>query len=113
MFKQYKKANNANFRSFEKPLIDRTILILKAYEENSRKSNVPPDQNCQLCLVSSGSSGRVGGGGSGTRKMKSMRPPLAAIFFMTYFYRAGERYGPPPRPRLLTCEKLDCYGFSE
>ena len=28
--------------------------------------------------------------------MKSMRPPSAAIFFMTYFYRAG---GPwPPRP---------------
>ena len=68
MFKQYKKANNANFRSFEKPLID-TILILKAYEENSRKSNVPPDQNCQLCLVSSGSSGRVGvGGGVGQGK---------------------------------------------
>ena len=30
--------------------------------------------------------------------MKSMWPPLAAIFFMTYFYRAG---GPwPPRPPL-------------
>ena len=33
---------------------------------------------------SSGSSSRVGR----TRNMKSMRPPLAAIFFMTYFYRA-------------------------
>ena len=30
--------------------------------------------------------------------MKSMRPPLVAIFFMTYFHRAG---GPwPPRPPL-------------
>ena len=25
--------------------------------------------------------------GGGTRNMKSMRPLLAAIFFMTYFYR--------------------------
>ena len=30
--------------------------------------------------------------------MKSMRPPLAAIFFMTYFHRAGGGHGPlgPP-----------------
>ena len=45
-------------------------------------------------LSSIGSSGRVGGG---PRNMKSMWPPLAAIFFMTCFYRA--RGGPwPPRP---------------
>ena len=37
-------------------------------------------------LVSIGSSGRVG---RGPRNMKSMWPPLAAIFFMTHFYRAG------------------------
>ena len=37
------------------------------------------------CSNSSGSSGRVR---RGPRNMKSMRPPLAAIFFMTYFYRA-------------------------
>ena len=44
---------------------------------------------------SSGSSGRVRGG---PRNMKSMRAPLAAIFFMTYFHRPG---GPwPPRPPL-------------
>ena len=44
--------------------------------------------------LSSGSSGRVRGG---PRNMKSMRPPSAAIFFMTYFYRA--RGGPwPPWP---------------
>ena len=43
---------------------------------------------------SSGSSGRVRGG---PRNLKSMRPPLVAIFFMTYFHRA--RGGPwPPRP---------------
>ena len=104
MFKQYKKANNANFRSFEKPLID-TILILKAYEENSRKSNVPPDQNCQLCLVSSGSSGRVGGEWDKENE-------IYEAAFSGHLYRAGERYG-PPLPRLLICEKLDCYGFSE
>ena len=45
-------------------------------------------------FFSSGSSGRVRGG---PRNMKSMRLPLAAIFFMTYFHRA--RGGPwPPRP---------------
>ena len=33
--------------------------------------------------------------------MKSMQPPLAAIFFMTYFHRAREGHGPlgPPRIR--------------
>ena len=47
-----------------------------------------------LVDFSSGSSGRVRGG---LRNMKSMWPPLAAIFFMTYFHRA--RGGPwPPRP---------------
>ena len=39
----------------------------------------------QRLIVSSGSSGRVRGG---ARNMKSMRPPSAAIFFMTYFHRA-------------------------
>ena len=41
---------------------------------------------------SSGSSGRV----RGPRNMKSMRPPSAAIFFITHFHRAGETW--PPRP---------------
>ena len=37
--------------------------------------------------------------GGGPRNMNSMRPPLAAIFFMTNFYR--NRGGPcPPRPPL-------------
>ena len=46
-----------------------------------------------LKITSSRSSGRVRGE---QRNMKSMRPPLATIFFMTYFHRAG---GPwPPRP---------------
>ena len=45
--------------------------------------------------ISSGSSGRVRGG---ARNMKSMRPPSAAIFFMTYFHRARGGHGPlgPP-----------------
>ena len=44
-----------------------------------------------------GSSGWVGGGG-GARNMKSMWPPLAAIFFMTYFYRAWGGAWPPRHP---------------
>ena len=43
---------------------------------------------------SSGSSGRVR---EEERKMKSMGPLLIAIFFITYFYRAG-RGGMTPRP---------------
>ena len=35
-------------------------------------------------------------GGEGARNMKSMWPPLAAIFFMTYLYRAGGAMAPPP-----------------
>ena len=37
--------------------------------------------------------------------MKSMRPPSAAIFFMTYFHRARGGHGPlgPPLDPLLIC----------
>ena len=42
--------------------------------------------------TSSGSRGQVKGG---PRNMKSMQPPSAAIFFMTYFYRTGAPW--PPR----------------
>ena len=42
---------------------------------------------------SSGSSGRVKGG---ARNMKSMWPPLAAVFLMTYFYWAGTMAPSPP-----------------
>ena len=51
--------------------------------------------------ISSGSSGRMGG----TRNMKSMLSPLAAIFFMTYFYRGGEGAYPsdPLDPLLQIC----------
>ena len=49
-----------------------------------------------LKTISSGSSVRVGGGG-GPRNMKSMWPNLVAIFFMTYFYRAGGGHAWPPR----------------
>ena len=34
--------------------------------------------------------------------MKSMRPPLAAIFFMTYFHRAGGPWPPRPPPGSAT-----------
>ena len=47
-------------------------------------------------LLSSGSSRRVRGG---ARNMKSMWPPLTAIFFMTYFHRARGPW-PPRRPPL-------------
>ena len=50
-------------------------------------------------IPSSGSSGRVRGGG-GPRNMKSMRPPSAAIFCMTYFHRAGEGAMEPSAPLL-------------
>ena len=52
-------------------------------------------------LPSSGSSGRVRGG---LRNMKSMRPPSVAIFFMTYFYRAGGGgHGPLGPPWIRYC----------
>ena len=57
--------------------------------------------------VSSGSSGWV----RGARNMKSMRPPLAAIFFMTYFHRAGGAMAPSaPLPGSATdcCSQLCC-----
>ena len=44
--------------------------------------------------TSSRSSGQV----RGARKMKSMRLPLAAIFFMTYFHRAGGAMAPSAPP---------------
>ena len=50
-------------------------------------------------LPSIGSSGRWGG--RGPRNMKSIWPPSAAIFFMTYLYRAGGGGGgewPPRHP---------------
>ena len=54
--------------------------------------------------TSIGSSGWVGGGGP--RNMKSMWPPLAAIFFMTYFYRAWGGAWPPRHPPLDPLLKL-------
>ena len=36
--------------------------------------------------------------GGGPRNIKSMQPNSVAIFFMTYFYRAGEGGAWPPRP---------------
>ena len=42
--------------------------------------------------------------------MKSMRPPLATIFFMTNFYRAGGAWPPrpPPPDPLLKTERENC-----
>ena len=48
-----------------------------------------------IAMASNGSSGWVRGG---PRNMKSMRPPLAAIFFMTYFHRARGGHGPLSTP---------------
>ena len=39
--------------------------------------------------------------------MKSMRPNSEAIFFMTYFYRAGEGDSPPPQS--ATVNTLELY----
>ena len=46
-------------------------------------------------------------GKGGARKMKSMWPPLAAIFFMTNFYRAGGT--PWPLDPLLTAVQQSTY----
>ena len=55
-------------------------------------------------INSSGSNGRV----VGVRNMKSMRPPSAAIFFITYFYRAGGGdMVPSVPPGSATCQ-LKC-----
>ena len=48
-----------------------------------------------FCLLSVADPAAGWGGG---RYMKSMREPLAAIFSMTYFYRAGGEGAWPPRP---------------
>ena len=54
-------------------------------------------------LVSSGSSGRIRGG---PRNTKSMWSPLVAIFFMTYFHRAGGGgHGPLGPPGSATASK--------
>ena len=53
-----------------------------------------------LAAASSGSSDWV----RGARNMKSMRPPSAAIFFMTYFYRARGGHGPLAPPGSATAE---------
>ena len=46
------------------------------------------------------------GWGGGARNMKSMWPPLAAIFFMACLYRAGggegRGHGPSPPPGSVT-----------
>ena len=60
-------------------------LIVNARETSTKM--------CKSWRISSGSRGWV----RGARNMKSMRPLSAAIFFMTYFHRAG-RGGTAPGP---------------
>ena len=47
--------------------------------------------------------------GRGLRNMKSMRPPLAAISFITYFYR-DRGHGPLGPPGSATVVKENLYG---
>ena len=60
-------------------------------------------------FFSIGSNGRVGG----ARNMKSMWPPLTAIFIMTFFYRAGGRghgpLGPPGSATVLVDIRIHNY----
>ena len=49
-------------------------------------------------------------GGGGARNTKSMWSPLAAIFFMTYFYRAGGGMAPSSPPGSATGVFL-CFMF--
>ena len=58
-----------------------------AIEGGVRRESVKVYKHARLaCLHSRGSSGQVG---KGPRNMKFTRSSLEAIFFMTYFYRAG------------------------
>ena len=45
--------------------------------------------------------------------MKSMWTPLAAIFFMTYLYRAGGHgpLGTPPGSATVSCSFLEFFGL--
>ena len=52
-----------------------------------------------VSVCSSGSSGRVR---EGPRNMKSMQLPSVAIFFMTYFHRAGGGMAPSAPPGSAT-----------
>ena len=64
-------------------------FALDSSDLNSHSQNVSHDNyqlNLSVWLSSSGSSGRVRGGG-GARNMKSMRRQPS--FFMTYFHRSG------------------------
>ena len=83
----YQEEKVPNFTSHDvKDLLQLILCIL-----NTRKRNIE--------FYIGGSSGRVcwGRGGRG-RNIKCMRLPLAAIFFMTYFYRAGGHGQLDPRP---------------
>ena len=57
---------------------------------------------------SSGSSGRVRGG---PRNMKSKQPPTVAIFFMTYFHRAGGGMAPSAPPGSATGRVNSCFNI--
>ena len=50
------------------------------------------------CNISRASDPVAGWGGGGPRNMKSMWLPLAAIFFMTYLYRAEGGMAPSATP---------------
>ena len=50
----------------------------------------------------------------GERNIKSMWSPLVAIFFMTYFYRAGGGMAPsalPQDPLLFKSRRYNCIQF--
>ena len=70
-----------------------TVLKKKGTKEPSFRRCSILDYTILHYPNSSGSSGQVRGG---PRNMKSMWPPSVAIFFMTYFYRAGGAW--PHRP---------------
>ena len=59
--------------------------------------------------ITSASDPAAGLGGRGARNMKSMWPPLAAIFFMTCLYRAGGTW--PPRHPPGSATELSLLAF--
>ena len=96
-------------------LYNNTMLQFDANETHTHSVNENLHLQTRTCTMSvlesagdrsSGSSGRVRGG---QENMKSMWPPLVAIFFMTYFHRAG---GPPSAPLDPLLDRIMLYCLS-
>ena len=82
------------------------LLMPSTFGKNSEFIRVP-----KQCVLEQYWIQRSAGGGRGARNMKSMWLPLAVIFFMTYFYRAGG-HDPSASTGSATVELRSIYFFS-